>query len=460
MSDSTTVKPAPAKKPAAVTGQKTVVSAGPKKVAASATAPAKKPAPKPVQDTSIPADIVDDISYLDEFVNESKEEDRASRRGRRIYLRPSKDQKSRSTLIRPVFLKKNKFGQTRPIMFFAVHERLDQSIPGTPGERTLFPHMAPGVTRIPCIEPRANRLAKKIGFCPICRRHARLADFNKQLQAKSKNSRDVRVKGFAKSFGMWVNGTKASDNIGMVAIHVIPKSWENREKMLINMVEKDGKWVPATGDDRATKAVNPVGLLIDKRFYMQEVIAKITEKKMPKEAFEEENNCQMSDAEWQRKGPRLRTSPFGLKDGWAMSIAFSGKGLDTTVTVTPGQPTPMTAAQFGAVQSMYPNLMDEAKIPGTDIVPLEYGDWRQDHPDGTPADYTAYLQDLSQKISEILGIAKEKDGEGEVKMNFKKAIEMASKEIIDDGDGDVDEFGVGTDEVAAEEAVEEDEVPF
>jgi hypothetical protein len=433
-----------------------------KKKAGKKKAAGKKTAGKVAKKKTVVASQVedfDDLAYLDEFVVEAKEEDAAMRRGNKIFLRPTKDQRSRSTLVRPVFWKGNKFGQVRPIVFCALHERLDEPIPGTSDERLLFPHIAPGVRTVPCIEPRANRRAKKIQFCPSCKRMMRIMSFEKQLGKKAQSTHDSRVKKFSRALGTYVGYAKAGDYVGFVAIHHIPKKWEKHDKLIIPMVERNGIWVPAGPDDVPKKKVYPIGVVMEKRFYGKHIINTITAKAMPKEVYEEENGVELSEAEWQRIGPRARPSPFSLKEGWSMSIKFEGKMLDTEVTVTPAEPKPLTKAQWGAVKALYPDIMEELKIPGTNIVPLEYGEWRAENPKGSSSDYAVYLKGLAGELEKVLGIDKEGDGEGgEVKISAKRAIAAMSGDLDEEESDEIDAFDVGEDDDVVEG--EEGEVPF
>ena len=427
-------------------------------------APAKpvvKPVAKPVAKVEVVEQdpMFDDLGYLDEIIEERKAEDRDRGSSRIIYLRPNREQESRSTVVRPAFNPKNSFGQDQALIPFTLHERLDSLIPGA--NRLLFPHLRAGCRTSLCIEPRANRRARKPMFCPICIRVQALLAFNKKLQAESKRSHDSRIKRFARAFGTWVNGAKASDWMTFCAFQKInPKTAsDGMKKMLVKLTERaDGKYDFAGSEDLVKATISPLMVVREKAFYIQPVVDKIAEKKGMKEEWEEQLGREVSEQEWQQKGPRLRPNPFDWKEGWTMKIKVSGKQLEMEFEVEPSTSTsPHTKGEIFLLRQDYPDIISDLVIPGTQGRVLDLRGWTKKNPGKPQADYPEYLGGLSEALKTFLRMSEEDAGAARISPKVKVFLSEASNDL----DDDLDSFDKDDAEApAAEGGGEEEGVPF
>jgi len=383
--------------------------------------------------------VYDDLGYLDEYIEQKEQEDRQFRSSNLVWLRPGKDQESRSTLLRPTWWRDNPFGQDRALIMFNLHTRLDEIIPGT--SRRLFPHIKEGVSEAICVEPRANRRGRdaRPQFCSVCRRVKALLAFNKMLEGKSKGGHDSRIKRFSRAFGMWVNGAKCGENLTFCAFQKLDpkKVSDHQRKLLVRLVEKEGKIVFAEPEDSGVVLVSPLMVVREKLFLMNGLIDLITEKAMTKDEYEEQIGHEIDEKEWKAKGPRKRPNLFDSKEGWAVRVRVSGKQLEMDFEFEAGTPKPLSRGENFLLRNSYPDIVSDLRVPGTESRFLDRGEWSAKNPGLGLENYVEYVRAVAAHIDEVLGVPNEGATDKVVKPSIK--VFLAAGSTDDDLEDDLDD---------------------
>lgn len=384
----------------------------------------------------------DDVYSIDELTEHeiTKIEEKKNSQGktRYIYLSPSKKENSRKTNIRPVYRPGNEFGQDRPMYKVALHERLDNLIPGT--RRRLFPNLAPGLERVRCLNDSETET-----YCHVCPEIPELRRKNYDIRDQANSTGLQKDQALHRTMRSYFSGIKRTEFHFFIAVRRLGRVSEGQEwdkgKMPVKVddeakSEKNPAGLVRCSQEEAQMWADPIGIVKIKDWWIEPILTELNRRKMSHQKYEEGKDRKISETEWLRECPKERPKgPFHPDQGYCVEVVVSGKGKDQEWKCNLDPIEGLKNSDKAAIIAAYPNLMHEINAIGEDEV-VPYKEWSEKNPKGSKADYTHYRKRfLSAKMAEALGIGKPESG-------VDAADEIEEPETEGEGDGDGEAYSM------------------